>query len=271
MAAAVPAAGAAFPANKVGAISQNILNFTARQANAISNNGWTTLNDFEGYTTADIEAWITSIGRIAVNRGGTLFLSVRARRLCALNHWANRRILRGVPLVAAEFTAAELRLAMADYPIHDQMRDSDPTVDKPDTFNYDKWVDWQDSVVTYLKGRRNITKEVPLYYVIHPNAAPATPTQEEEIIFNAPHAGAAYDNDNSTVHQILTELVNGTDADHWIKQHRRTQDGRAAWTALCNHYDGPAEGDKRVTVARHDIKVLHYKNESSFSFEKYST
>ena len=29
-------------------------------------------------------------------------------------------------------------------------------------------------------------------------------------------------------------------------------------------------GQKRVTVARHDIKIMIYNNESSFSFEKYS-
>ena len=115
------------------------------------------------------------------------------RCLCTLNHWANRRILRGVPLVAAELTVVELRSAMADYPIHDQMRESDPTVDKPDTFNYNKWVDWQDSVVTYLKGRRNIMKEIPLYYIIRPDTEPLAPTQEEKIVFNAPHTGAAYD------------------------------------------------------------------------------
>ena len=44
-----------------------------------------------------------------------------------------------------------------------------------------------------------------------------------------------------------------------------------AWSKLCNHYDGPAEGDKHITIARNDIKILHYKNESSFSFEQYST
>ena len=271
MAAAPGAVGAAFPANEVGGILQNILNLTAQQANTIPNNGWVALNDFERYTTSDIETWTSSIGRVAVNRGGGLFPSVRVRHLCALNHWVNRRILRGVPLVAVEFTTVELRTAMANYPIHDQMREANPMVDKPDRFNYDKWVDWQDSMVTYLKGRRNITRDIPLYYIIRPDTAPLAPTQEEQIVFNAPHTGAAYDNYNSTVHQILTELVNRTDADHWIKQHRRAQNGRAAWLALCAHYDGPAEGDKRVTVARHDIKVLHYKNESSFSFEKYST
>ena len=134
--------------------------------------------------------------------------------------------------------------------------------------DYNKWVNWQDSVITYLKGKKNVTKNIPLYYIIRPLPPPDEPSEEDEIIYNANHTGAAYSTDNKTVHQTLTELTNVTDADQWIKQYRRTQDGRAAWIALCNHYDGPAEGDKRVAIARHDLKILHYRNESSFSFEK---
>ena len=33
---------------------------------------------------------------------------------------------------------------------------------------------------------------------------------------------------------------------------------------------GNTEGDECVTVARHDIKIMAYNNEPSFSFKKYS-
>jgi hypothetical protein len=49
------------------------------------------------------------------------------------------------------------------------------------------------------------------------------------------------------------------------------QDGRRAWNEVISHYDGPAEGDKRVTAARSNLSNLHYKNGTSFNFEKYST
>ena len=265
------AAAGAFPIDEVGVISATILGLTLRQAVAISNNGWVNLVDFEGFTTDDIEKWISDTARIPLNRGGVNFPSVRARRICALSYWVNRRILRGTPVVAAEFTAGELAQALADYPIMDMMKEEDETVDKPESFNYDKWVDWQESMITYLKGKKNVTKTVPLYYVIRPDTAPATMSEDDEIIFNASHTSAAFNSDNKTVHQVLTELTIGTEADHWISDHRRSQNGRQAWMDLCNHYDGPAKGDKRVTVARHDIKIIHYRNESSFSFEKYST
>ncbi len=271
MAALAAAVAAGYPATEVGTICHSMINFTTAQADALHANGWEDLIDFEGYTTKDLTSWMTQSGRLTAARGGCSFPVVRARRLCALNYWVNRNVLRGIIPTPPDFNAAALQQAFLDYPIYDLQRDADDNVDKPEPFIYDKWVDWQDSVITYLKGKKNITKNIPLYYVIRPDVAPPVMTVDEEIIFNAPLVGAAFDTDNTSVHQILTELTTGTDADHWIRDHRRTQNGRAAWQALCGHYDGAAEGDKRVTVARSDINIVHYRNESSFSFEKYST
>jgi hypothetical protein len=183
----------------------------------------------------------------------------------------NRRVLRGVAIFEADITADALNASLADFPIHDMEREADPSVDKPESVSYDKWEDWQDCVITYLKGKRNVTKDVPLYYIIRPDITLNKPIEDEQIIFHAPHIGATYSTDNKTVHQLLTELTTGTDADHWIKQHKRAQDGHRAWNELIRHCDGPSESDKRVTVARSDISNLHYKNETSFNFEKYST
>ena len=262
---------AAFPATEIGNIANEILNFTVAQANAIHSNGWERLVDFKGYTTEDIQSWIEVVSKRTAARGGVIIPSVRARRLCALNFWVNRMTLRGKTILAADFDADALTKAMTDYPVMDMMKTSDIVANRPVAFSYDQWVDWQESVVTYLKGTKNITKDIPLYYIIRPTDPPANPTEEEEIIFHASHEGATFQADNRQVHQILTELTNGTDADIWVKQHKRNQDGKAAWATLCSHYDGPAEGDKRVTVARHDLKIIHYKNETSFSFEKYSS
>ena len=70
----------------------------------------------------------------------------------------------------------------------------------------------------------------------------------DEIIYNASHTGREFETDNKEFHRILYELTLGIDAVEWIKTYRFRHDGRAAWIALCEHYYGPAEGDKRVTV-----------------------
>ena len=51
----------------------------------------------------------------------------------------------------------------------------------------------------------------------------------------------------------------------------RSQDGRAAWQALTEHYDGGGAREKRINRAEHTIKHLMYENEQRFSFDKYSS
>ena len=229
-----------FPANTVGLVSNMILGLTEEQAQAVSNNGWENLEDFHGYTTKDIYTWATTmartqrqgVGLFVPPQAGITFSSVKTRRLCALNYWVNRRILRGVPCLVPEFTVVEMRKAVIEYPILDMLKETDATVDKPDSFKYEKWVEWHEQFITYLKGMLNITKAIPLYYIIRPDSAPALPSEEEQIIFNASLTGTGYKLDNTKVHQILTKLTTGTDAAQWIKDFARNQDGRGAWRNL---------------------------------------
>ena len=102
-----------------------------------------------------------------------------------------------------------------------------------------------------------------------PIAAPDK-SPSDEIIYNTSHTGRAFDTDNKEVHRILDELTLGTVAADLIKTYLHHHDSRAAWIALFEHYDGPAEGEKRVTVSRANIDQAFYKNESTFSFERYT-
>ena len=232
-----------FPANAVGIISSTISGLSEEQARAISETGWENLSNFHGYSTEDITTWMTTIvrtqtqgpGLFVAPRAGVIFSSVRTRRLCALNYWVNRKILRGVPCLIADFTIAQMQMAVIEYPILEMLKGADASVDKPDPFKYEKWVEWHEQFITYLKGMLNITKNVPLFYVIRPDEVPTTMSEEEQIIFNAALVGTGYKLDNTKVHQILTELTTGTDAAQWIKDFSRDQDGREAWKNLCSH------------------------------------
>ena len=199
---------------------------------------------------------------------------VWAKRVIALSFWVNRNILRGIVPDPNTFLAPVLQQALLDYPVHDDYIAAVDTADKPDKFSYEKWVDWQDSVITFLRNTKSVNRSIPLYYIIRKEPNPIDPadmTEEDDIIYNAQHSGAAFNIDNKRVHTYLKELTNGTVADQWINQHKRTQNGKGAWTDLCDHYDGAGEGDKRITVARSDINIVHYRNESTFSFEQCST
>ena len=92
-----------FPATEVGRLAQNVLGLTANQAVALGSNGWVDTIDFEGYSTNDIQSWITTTARLAVNRGGVIFPSTKTKRILALSYWVNRKILRGVAVDPNDF------------------------------------------------------------------------------------------------------------------------------------------------------------------------
>ena len=47
--------------------------------------------------------------------------------------------------------------------------------------------------------------------------------------------------------------------------------GQEAILALQNHYDGKSEGECRKQVAKDDLKILFYRNKTTFPFNKYVT
>ena len=60
----------------------------------------------------------------------------------------------------------------------------------------------------------------------------------------------------------------GNDAETWIKG---LKCGIKAMQGFQAHYDGTSEVARRKQVAREDLKMILYKNETTFTFEKYVT
>jgi hypothetical protein len=73
------------------------------------------------------------------------------------------------------------------------------------------------------------------------------------------------------VYRILKAATLDTDAWEWIKKFNDQQNGRLAFKALREHYDGPGTVDTRIALARQQLLELHYKSEQSFPFESYVT
>ncbi len=54
----------------------------------------------------------------------------------------------------------------------------------------------------------------------------------------------------------------------WIEPYNATENGRGAFLAWADHYNGQGELSKYTAMAKAKIKSLFYKNECSLSFEK---
>ena len=87
-------------------------------------------------------------------------------------------------------------------------------------------------------------------------------------MYNAQLTGTMFKCDSKHVLQILKERTNGTQAKDWMNGNSFS---RTNMIALKDHYDGTAEGERRMIVAKADLAKLFYQNKSTFSFEKYVT
>ena len=56
----------------------------------------------------------------------------------------------------------------------------------------------------------------------------------------------------------------------WIERYDHAANGRTAFQAWVYHYNGLVELKKRTALAKVRMRELHYKNEQSMSFEKYT-
>ena len=143
----------------------------------------------------------------------------------------------------------------------------DAVLDKPKAFEPKKWHEWSEAVYNYFTSMKN-PRGIPNSYVIRPDEPVENMDREQEKIYHAQLAGNMFNRDNKFVGQVLKELTVGTDAEHWAKSKRGAMD---IMKALRDHYDGKAEGERRKAVAYADLDKLFYRNESTFSFDKYVT
>jgi hypothetical protein len=96
-------------------------------------------------------------------------------------------------------------------------------------------------------------------------------TDDEKRRYEMPLQGENFKHDNKLVFQMLKSACIKSDAWAWIRSFDRAADGRKAWLALVEHYDGSGELSKRVERAKAELERLHYMDEKVFPFEKFIT
>ena len=129
----------------------------------------------------------------------------------------------------------------------------------------------EDAFVNLLAQTMGVQK-VSLRYVVRPANPPADfASTAEERMFQLPLAGASYETDNSTVYRLLKSFLIDGPGWTWIEPFDAMENGRAAFQAWIDHYNGQGELSKRVQLAKAKINQLHYKNERSMPFEHYQT
>ena len=107
------------------------------------------------------------------------------------------------------------------------------------------------------------------YVVINYTPVPKDSEKRDvQIIYQSSLVGNIFTRDSSKFLDILKELTLGNDTETWIKVLKCS---RNSMQELQAHHDGTSEGAWRKQVSRAYTKKIFYKNETTFTFEKYVT
>jgi hypothetical protein len=242
----------------------------AAQRNAIIQEGFQRMADLAVMDERDISDMMTNITRLRAQQGGVRIGAVITKKVKALVNWCKEQQRFGLDLDANRFTNAVMDATVKRMAVDTIEDETKPEL--PAKFDTHKWVSWVKKVENYLwqtKGRN----DTPLIYVIRKprDAAAAFESEEEERVYQTAQNGPAYKRDREKVFAILTQLLSGTPAWTWISSHESSKNGKAAFEALRQHYDGPGQVEKRLAYAYNILNNTHYRSERQYNFESYVT
>jgi hypothetical protein len=244
--------------------------------NSIVSEGVTTMDTLRRLSNHSLDNMAKRITSLPANRGGARFGEIYLSRVKALCLWAKERHLMNQEIDGNIFSRLILDDSLDKLELAQGLDETSEAIkpESPEKLKPIEWVPWKRSFWNWLSSIK-ATSNIPLTYVIRKSGIDlATYTfadQEERRLYMIGLTGPKYMSDRTKVYQLLKGLMVDTDGWTWMQQFDRAQDGRRAWQALCAHYDGPGETQKRIMQARASISELYYKSEASFSFEKFTT
>jgi hypothetical protein len=137
-----------------------------------------------------------------------------------------------------------------------------------DEQGWDKWEQGLQTMLSILEG----VNGVPLIYAVreedHKEGDEYT-SFVEQCIARARLEGPEFEADARTVHQIIQSLTIGENAEHWLKDIAKKNDGRKDMAALRSHYRGEGNQSRRISQAKRLNETLHYKNERAMKFSDF--
>ena len=133
------------------------------------------------------------------------------------------------------------------------------------------WDIWEQGFVTMLSILEGVNG-VPLVYVIREEqheVGDVYTSFVEECIGRARLQGPEFEADARSVHQTLQSLTVGENAEHWLKDLQKKNDGRQDMAALRSHYRGAGNQSRRINQAKKLFETLHYKTERALKFSDF--
>ena len=208
-------------------------------------------------------------GRTAAE-GRAHLSTVQIKRLQAMVWWIHDRRQRSLDINVADFTPAAMDAARERKRIEQERPETEASVKDLSKFDPDHFKVHEDAFMNWLAQTYGVRKE-PLRYIVRPEEEPDVFTDDaERRMFQIPLTGDGYEEDNRAVYRKLKAFLINTAGWAWIEPYNASENGREAFWAWSNHYNGQGELSKRTALAKASLVSLHYRNERSMSFERYT-
>ena len=231
-------------------------------------------NDFENcmdFKSDELESDLKGLNeQLPANRGRIAILPNSRKKILAFIQWTKDMYCTGLDPSQFPFPVDETKELRKRMVSHQLWVKKAENAKEPKEFTKDmKWDDWVTTLIEYLNqvpGRNG----VPLKYVIRDNDIPdptPKPNFLEEYVAMAPLTGEAYIADSTEVLSIINKLIVGNDtAEGAVKPVMAvdTADGRGAFQALRDTYEGKGLMRSKIVHAEHTIDNLFYKNETQY-------
>jgi len=184
--------------------------------------------------------------------------------------WVKDCQVHDIATTANDWDNAVMTAAMEQRRISKSETDKALPVKDIGKFNLMEFETYEDAFVNLLAQTPGV-RNVSLRYVVRDETAPANlETEEMRCMYQIQLAGEGYEKDNCAVYHKLKEFLVNTPGYAWIEEFNATKNGRAAFCAWTDHYNGPGELDKCIKLAKAELKNLYYRNEKYLPFEVYT-
>jgi len=246
-------------------------NVNTRQTTRFMNaNQLVDINDFKTLIdVTNVKEMVKQYQRVA----GATALGIRVQNnLQGLIWYARDKERRGLTIDVADLNEDVLNEAREDY--QNYLKDyEDGKVAELEKFNEKTdFADWDDGVTETL-SRKMGAFQAPMDYLIRETQpagfVPRNP--KETLKYALPLQGRKYEKDNSLLFSMLNVSVLNTPAWTYVNGFKPTLDGRAAMTALRNHYDGDASNNKKLVKYQNIVANSEYHSERTATWETIST
>jgi hypothetical protein len=231
------------------------------------------LRDYADMTAAELASTVSSLAKRTTAEGKCIIPTKLHKNIKALCFWARERVRQQLALDEDLFDDDALVATKDQMKLRDDNVSAAPSI-KPAQFVAAKWHDWHKAFVTYLSNYKGVQLAELDYITREHTVLPAGHVHlntRDGNLYKFPLSGEYFAEDNRTVYRMLADLMVGTDGYTWIEEYDRSQNGRAAWLKLVEHYNGGGQQEKAIARAEALIRTTHYKNETLFPFETFSS